>query len=421
MKARQTLISYVAFPVLLILLLAGLTYANFSFALMAPGGNDFLPRYLGTRAWILEGTSPYDPSISAEAQQVIYGRPANPEAGEDVAHFVYPLPVVLFIAPFSLFPYPLARALWMTTLEVLLPLLFIIGLRLTSWRPGRWFLGGLMLFSILWYFGFRAMILGQFAVVEAVLVAAALWMIRQERDIAAGILLALSIAKPQVPFLLIPWVVIWAASRRRWTLAISTVGAIGGLIVGFMAVIPDWPLQWIYQVLEYPSYSPESSPVKIIADALPAASSIVVVLLSVGLLVYLLAEWWLGYGEGERHFQWTAAMTLTIGQLVLFRTSSTNFLVLGPALILFLSIVIERWGRVGRAWAAAALIGLVVLPWALFLTTLVGDQEHSVMLLTMPLIMLVSLWWVRWWAVHAPLVALTAQAPPTGRPGSRSV
>lgn len=400
MNARRRWVLRIAFPIVLITLLAALTYANLSFALMAPGGNDFLPRYLGTRAWVTEGTSPYDPSISAQAQQIIYGRPANPEVGEDLAHFVYPLPVALFIAPFSLLPYPLARALWMTVLEVLLPILFIIGLRLANWRPGPWIFGLLILFSVTWYYGFRAMILGQFAVVEAVLVAAALWMIRQEQDIAAGILLALSIAKPQVPFLLIPWVVLWAASRRRWGLAISTLGAIVGLIVGFMALIPDWPLQWIYQVLEYPSYSPESSPVRIVADAFPAGSTIVVILLTVGLLAYLLMEWWRGYGSAENHFLWTAAMTLTVGQLVLFRTASTNFLVLTPALLMVLAIVIDRWGAAGRAWTVVGLIALWILPWVLFLTTLVGDQEHSVMLLTMPLMMIVGLWWVRWWAVR---------------------
>jgi hypothetical protein len=124
------------------------------------------------------------------------------------------------------------------------------------------------------------------------------------------------------------------------------------------------------------------------------------------LLSYLVVEWRLGYGEGEKHFQWAAAMTLTIGQLVLFRTASTNFLVLVPGMLLILAVVIERWGRVGRVWTAAALVGLLILPWVLFLATLVGDQEHSVMLLTMPLIMLIGLWWVRWWAVHAPALPL---------------
>jgi hypothetical protein len=417
---RGSMVLRVAFPILVILLLIGLTYANLTFALRVPGGNDFVPRYLGARAWILNGTSPYDPSISQEAQQIIYGRPADPEAGEDVALFAYPLPVVLFVAPFSLLPYPLARALWMTLLEACLPLLFLVGLRLTPWRPGPMFFGGLMLFSVVWYYGFRAMILGQFAIIEALLVACALWMIREERDILAGLLLALTMAKPQVPFLLFPWVVIWGFSRRRWALSASTVVASVGLILGFMALIPDWPLQWIYQVLEYPNYTPMSSPVRIVADALPAGSSLVAILLTIALLAYTLWEWWLGYGKGERHFQWTAAMTLTVGQLVLFRTSSTNFLVLAPTLLMILAMVIDRWGRQGRAWVGAALVALVLLPWALFLATLVGDQEHAVMLLTLPLVILLGLWWIRWWSIKAPRLTLTGQAAATGFPGPRA-
>ena len=108
-------------------LLAGLSYANYQFSLQAPGGNDFLPRYLGARAFLLEGKSPYDSSVSEEAQRSIYGRLANPEAGEDIAHFVYPMPVLLFVGPLAWLPYPLARALWMTLLQVSLPVLSLVA------------------------------------------------------------------------------------------------------------------------------------------------------------------------------------------------------------------------------------------------------------------------------------------------------
>ncbi len=79
-----------------IVVLVALTIANFRFAEKLPGGNDFLARWMGARYWVQEGISPYDPQVSLATQQLIYGRAADLEAGEDISHFVYPFPAMLF-------------------------------------------------------------------------------------------------------------------------------------------------------------------------------------------------------------------------------------------------------------------------------------------------------------------------------------
>ncbi|HJX41553.1 MAG TPA: hypothetical protein VJ345_08825, partial [Anaerolineales bacterium] len=87
--------------VLLILggLLVALGTANYRVASQFPGGNDFLPRWVGAREWLQHGTSPYDRRVTEAAQRMIYGRLADPAAGEDIAHFAYPLPAMLFFGP----------------------------------------------------------------------------------------------------------------------------------------------------------------------------------------------------------------------------------------------------------------------------------------------------------------------------------
>ena len=152
-----------------IVFLVALTVANYRYSVDSPGGNDFLARWNGARFWLVEGTSPYEPEVSQTAQELIYGRPAVREQGEDVAHFVYPLPSMLFFGPFGLLQYNVARAIWMTILEIGLPLLAILGIRLTRWKPSRWMLVLTLLFSVLWYHGLRSVIVGQFAVIEALL------------------------------------------------------------------------------------------------------------------------------------------------------------------------------------------------------------------------------------------------------------
>ncbi|UCF61921.1 MAG: hypothetical protein JSV37_04340, partial [Anaerolineaceae bacterium] len=87
---------------LVLAMLTGLFVANYRFALQSPGGNEFLARWTGAHYWVVKGINPYDPQVSMAGQMMIYGRPADPSIGEDIAHFVYPLPAMLFFAPFGL-------------------------------------------------------------------------------------------------------------------------------------------------------------------------------------------------------------------------------------------------------------------------------------------------------------------------------
>ncbi len=413
---RSSRIWQTLFVMLFGLMLAALTYGNLGFAEQAPGGNDFLPRWLGTRLWVTQGVSPYDPSISEQAQQIIYGRPADPELGEDLALFAYPLPITLFVLPFSLLPFTLARALWMTLLEVCLLALMLLSIRLTKWRPRPLVLGGLMLFSIVWYHAFRAVVLGQFAVIEAVLVAGALLAIQHELDAAAGLLLALSLIKPQISVLLVPFVLIWALSRRRSSLILWTLGSSAVLYGGFLLVIPNWPLLWLREVITYPAYtgSVSASPISLLAGILPAGSGWLTAILSALVGFYLLWEWVLAGGKHDAWFQWTAAMTLVVTQMVVFRTASTNYLVFMPGIVLVFSVCLRRWQLAGRLAVAALVVVLAVGPWLLFLNTVQGNQESLLMLVPLPLLTFLGLWWVRWWATRANVLGI-GEAEPFGR------
>ncbi len=381
------------------LLLGALTFANYRFSTQAPGGNDFLARWVGARAWVVDGRSPYDPQVSLESQQRIYGRPADPAQGEDVAHFVYPLPSMIFFAPFGLLPYPLARALWMTLLEVGLLLLPILSLRIHRWQPSPAMLAVLLLFSLLWYHGVRSVIVGQFAVIEAVLMIGALFAIQRREDSLAGILLGLSIAKPQMPFLLIPFVLLWGISRRRWALVLTTLISIAALMTGSLVLMPDWPIQWMRQLLEYPSYTALGSPIAILVDYLPRGGEFLTAVLTLLLLIYLIWEWILALRKDDRWFQWTAAMTLVITNLIALRTATTNFVVLIEALILIFAVWTIRWPQGGRLSVYLVLLAFGVGLWVLFLRTVSGNIESPLMYFPLPFLTFFGLLWVRWWAI----------------------
>lgn len=382
------------------IVLVALVLVNYRLVNQIPGGNDFLARWTGAYYWLVEGVNPYDPQVSLAAQRMFYGRAADPTLGESLAHFYYPLYAMIFFAPFGLIPFPLARALWMTILEVALPVLLWMGLRIANWKPGPVLLALLMAFSIFWYPGVRAIFVGQFAVIEALLLIGALLAIRSERDALAGVLLALSTAKPQMAILLIPFVILWAASNRRWQIILWAAGAQTVLMALSLALIPGWPLPWLWQILDYAQFTKPGHPVAIIASAFPGASQTIIWVLTAVLLLYLVWEWIVALREDDRWFQWTAALTLVLTNIVAFRTATTNFVVMLPAWCVIFSVWTRRWKQRGALTVLLALLILGVGQWALFMATLTGNDESLVMYLPLPLLTLLGLWWVRWWAIR---------------------
>jgi hypothetical protein len=387
--------------VLAVAFIVALGIANYRFALESPGGNDFLARWNGAYYWVQEGVSPYDPQVSLATQTTIYGRPADPDRGEDIAHFVYPMPAMVFFAPFGLLSFDLARAVWMTILEISLPALALIGMRLVNWKPRLSMITAVLIFSISWYHGFRSVIIGQFAVIEALLMVGALLAIHRRQDSLAGVLLGLSIAKPQMPVLLIPFVILWALRAKRSRIVIWLLGTTALLIGAFLILMPDWPSQWIRQLLEYPRYTALGPPVSILAGYVPAFSGVVSGFLTLALMAYLLWEWFLAIGKDERWFQWTAALTIVITNLVAIRTATTNYVVMLPALLLVFAMWSQRWGKSGSRMVILTMLLYTIGIWALFITTLQeGSVEHPVVYLPLPFLLLAGLWWSRWWATR---------------------
>jgi hypothetical protein len=387
---------------LICLVIAGLTYANLRFSNLYPGGNDFLARWNGARYWLVEGISPYDERVSLDTQQKIYGHAADPSKGEDKNHFVYPLPSMLFFGLFGLLDYPLARALWMTALEFSLIGLAIVGLRLADWKVPLWKATILILFSLLWYHALRTVIIGQFAAINALLIALSLLLIKQKQDFIAGFVLSLSIAKPQMSFLIIPYVLIWALSVKRWEL---WWGTLSGLVIQMgvsLALMPDWPAQMLRQVFDYPNYTAIGSPLSIIANAMPGIGRPLNIFLHVIFLGYLLIEWVISLRKDTPHFMWTALLTLVITNMVVVRTATTNYVMLLPVLFYIFAIWEERWKTAGQffMWLSLAVLGVGL--WVLFIVTVQGNIEQSIMYLPLPFFSLLGLWWVRWWAIRPP-------------------
>jgi len=401
-QPRLSFASVIFLILAVIVVLFGLTWANYRYAVQEPGGNDFVPYWVGTRLFWLLGQSPYSPETSLEIQGMIFGRPSQP--GEDQHRFVYPFYMMAIAGPFAIIgDYNLARAAWMTFLELSIFGLATVSVSLARWKLSKYMLVILFVFTAFWYHGFRPVINGNAAVFCALLVAAAFLMIREERDVLAGILLALATIKPQALVLLAVYVLIWAASRQRWTIIWSFLGSLGLLVVLSSLLSPDWLVGNIRQILAYPGYTLPGSPGAIFADWAPAIGKQlgwVVTALATGWLIW---EWRRGFGVDFGGFLWTAYLTLLLTNLVGIRTATENYILLYPALVLVLATWDQQEGRVGRWLVVASYLLLFFGLWGLFLATIQrGDQtvQSPVMFLPLPIFLLLGMVSIRNRVIH---------------------
>ncbi|NPA92740.1 MAG: DUF2029 domain-containing protein, partial [Chloroflexi bacterium] len=324
-----------------------LTWVNVRFAYQNPGGNDFLTRWVGTRALLFEGLSPYSDEVALRIQQRAYGRPAR--ADEDQMRMAYPIYSVLIFAPFAwIADYPLARAVWMTALEVLLLALLALSLRLVRWKPSTPLLGMLLLFSLTWYHGVRAVINGNAVVWVAFFLTAAVWALEERRDAWAGVLLALATIKPHLALLPLLFVFGWAWFQHRRKVIVWTVGTVAVFSLAGMLVVPQWVLQNLREVLAYTDYTPPTT----IQDALqgwfPEWGTTLGWALTLALAGMLVWVWWQAWQQVAFPL-WTYALTLVASQWIGITTDPGNFILLFLPLIWVLARLARRFGE-RAAW-----------------------------------------------------------------------
>ncbi|MBZ0299688.1 MAG: DUF2029 domain-containing protein [Anaerolineae bacterium] len=384
---------------LLLAVLAGavaLTHHNFTEPF--PGLNDFMSRWEGGRSYWVDGLNPYGEQASLNIQQRIYGRPATD--AEDPGYFAYPFYTLFLIWPLMQTTYAWASAIWMVLLEACLIGALFAQFDLFGWKPKPWLLGVLLLWTLLFYYPARGLILGQPGLLVYFLEVLSLWALFRRQDEVAGVALALSTLKPQMGFLIVPFLLLWGLRVRRWRFVGAFGVVFGGLVLASFLLLPSWFSDWLAQVSIYSSYTALGSPVWIITQyylGLGSAGEWAVNLLFYGVMLWT----WYGVlvqGRSER-FLWAAVLTLTVTHLVAPRTATPHYAVFILPLMFYLAEINRRGQRRGGLWSGLILAGLLILPWLHFLLTVEGEFEHPTVYLPLPFGMLILLWVTRglWW------------------------
>ena len=366
-----------------------------------PGANDFYPRWKGTQLFWQEGTDPYSQEATEAIQQGIYGRLATSD--EDQVLFVYPFYTVFLLWPLINIDYAWVQAIWLVIVQFSLIGGMILTLRLLDWRQPPWLLAITLLWSVIMYNSTRTIILGQFAGPIFLWLAGTLLALKQDRDVLAGALLSLTTLKPQMSYLIIPALLLWAMWHKRWRFVAGFAGAMALLAGLSFLLLPSWLTSFIDQVRYYPAYTVTPSPLRVITGTFfPQLGQPVEVVLIGLLLLVMLWQWWqlrdanwpTEPAEAPK-FLFIISLTLIVTNSIIVRTATTNYVIMYIPLFLLLHTVSQRW-RGGNVWVAGLLLALLVGTWALFLSTLQGDFEHPVTYLPLPIGLLVGLGWLAW-------------------------
>jgi hypothetical protein len=400
-RTRRTTIITTLVVIFALGLLALITYGNYRYSAQNPGGTDFLVHWVGTRSLFGEGLSPYSDQVALRIQTLVYGRAALP--GEHELRVAYPLYSIVLFSPFALISnFDLARAFWMTFLEIALVLMTFLLLRVVEWKPTPIMLALMLIFSVLWYHAMRPLINGNAVILIALGLTGALLAIKAGADELAGVLLAFTTIKPQVVIVVIIFILFWAFNQNRKRLILWFFIALVLLSASAALLIPDWMIQNLREILRYPGYNPPGTPAAALATWWPTVGTRIGELISAATIVVVLVEWWFARKSGFRRFLWTACLTLVASQWVGIQTDPGNFIVLLPALILSFSVLQERW-KAGTATTVVIMLVLFVGLWALFIATVQYSYQpiqSPVMMFPLPAFLFVLLYWVRWWAIR---------------------
>lgn len=364
---KSTLTIWLVIALFTLMLIAVEAVALHRYALEAPGTADFFARWYGAKELVLHGRNPYQREIDLEAQMAMFGRHTRPD--EDQVNFAYPLYTVFLFLPLTFVPYPWAQAVWMVTLQFSLIALTLVSLRLVRWKPPPWLFAVTIFWSVFFYPGARAIMLGQFSILVALAVTISLWGLTARREWLGGAVLAVATIKPQLVFLVIPFLLLWAWRQKQWRFIGGFAGGMAALLATSLLWVPDWIFRFVENIRAYSGYVGFGSPLEnLTARFAPRFDQLLNPAITVILAALMLWLWGRALTRHRDEFWWALVWTLLIGNLIAFRSATANHVMLYlPLMFIFKRLSTVKWGGV---WTLAAQWGLTVALWVIFLTTI---------------------------------------------------
>ena len=357
-----------------------------------PRGNlsDLYPRWLGARELLLHRRNPYGEDITLEIQKGYYGRildPSRPNDPKDRQGFAYPAYVVFLLAPLIGFPFEAVRTFFHWLLIAVTGFSVWLWLRVLRWRLPWAAMAGAIALTLGSFPAVQGIKLQQLSLLVAGLLAGSVACLAMDFLFAGGVLLALATIKPQLTWIVVAWMLLWAVSdwraRRKLVYGFSLVMVL--LLIGAEILLPGWWRMFAQAIGQYHQYTqnqsvPEVILNQIIGGAIPESVSHIAaqILAAIAVLACAPALWKLRDKNADTFgFGCATALVLALTALVVPMFAPYNQVLLLPAILIlvreraaFLSqssarrLAYEMGGAI-VAWQWIASLGLTAVYWLL--------------------------------------------------------
>ena len=330
-------------------------------------GDDFYPIWLTSRLTRAGERDLYRQEVTRKIQIGLFGRPldandpADPPA--DYRTFAYPAFADLLLWPSALVVFPTLRVI----LAVLLPLLTAASIWLWLFAL-RWPVRplGLTIFLVLALCNYpmlEAFFALQPGLIVGFLLACGIAALTKRQLLVAGILMSLTLIKPQMTLLANAYLLLWSASRKGHAAFLAGFSATTLAMFGASILLwPHWVREWIAVISGYHRYATPS-----LASLLPGnilggylGSFAIFVLLGVGGVLA-----WRGRlaNSDSPDFWLTLSLLLAITSLTLLPGQAIyDHVILFPGILLIVRKT-RQFLAAGRLPRSLLAIGAIVLFW----------------------------------------------------------
>jgi hypothetical protein len=342
-----------------------------------PRGNlsDLYPRWVGTRELLLHHRNPYGRDVTLEIQEGYYGRrldAARPHDPKDQQGFAYPVYVVFVLAPLVGVPFPVLQIVFYWLLAGLTAVGVWLWLRVLRWRLPPLAIAACILLTLGSFPALQGIKLQQLSLLVAALLAGAVACVASGFLFFGGALLALATIKPQLAWLAVGWLLLWAVSdwraRRKLVFGFGLVMAL--LLAGAEIILPGWWRIFAEALAQYRQYTQSQSVLEVMLNEIvgPVASGTAArigaqILAAMAVLACGPVLWRLrGKQADDSGFGCASALVLALTVLVVPMYAPYNQVLLLPAILL---LVRERaaFASRSRMRGLAYWVGVLVVGW----------------------------------------------------------
>lgn len=389
-------------PILIVLALIGATFINMELSKRFVLEDGFAPRYTAAKHWMREGLSPYSEETHQATLTLIEAQGSRP-GKLDQGRFLDPASYVLFYIPLSFINYPIAKAIWMTIIEVSLVLgawlcLKIAGLKLTLIETIFLCLG------VLFFYPNLQMILSASVIpFYLFLMIWGIWLAMNKQGRMAGVLFFLAFAMVPISLFVAVFFMIWMGARRDNSLTSIYFIGIGFLVLIALILFPGWIGDWFGAYVRlYPRFTWIDTPLMRVGELFPGASQQISIGLHIAMAIYLFVEWYGLPSREQRGLQWKLGLSLVLLYLLNPLKPSSYLVLLFMPLFAIYKYLNEKWIVSGRIMTWLSFVGIGLIYW--FNGTaqeVFSGAESKLLILLLPLIAMLGLQYFRWWALKS--------------------